>query len=83
MNHAINFRRIGILNSHCDLGMQLKYMEFQGFDEVDNCKVIRKLLEQFLKSGNRFSDKNCGKNKELEHSVEPSETKNALEPSVF
>jgi len=27
----------------------------------------------------RFSDKNCGENKKLEHSVEPSETKNALE----
>jgi len=40
MNHAINFRRIGILNSNCDLGMQLKYIESQGFDEVDNCKVI-------------------------------------------
>jgi len=34
--------------------------------------------EQFPKSVKRFSDKNCGKNKELEHSVEPSETKNAL-----
>jgi len=38
-----------------------------------------KPLEQFLKSGNRFSDKNCGENKELEHSVGPSGTKNALE----
>jgi len=35
-------------------------------------------LEQFPKSVKRFSDKNCGKNKELEHSVEPNETKNAL-----
>jgi len=32
-----------------------------------------------LKSVKRFSDKNCGKNKELEHSPEPSEGKNALE----
>jgi len=39
---------------------------------------LRLALEQFLKSVKRFSDKNCGENKELEHSVEPSETKNAL-----
>jgi len=39
--------------------------------------------EQFLKSGNRFSDKNCGKNKKLEQSVEGlSETKTALEGRV-
>jgi len=36
-------------------------------------------LEQFLKSVKRFSDKNCGKNKKLEQSGEPSETKTALE----
>jgi len=30
------------------------------------------------KSVKRFSGKNCGKNKELERSVEPSETKTAL-----
>jgi len=35
--------------------------------------------EQFLKSVKRFSDKNCGKNKELEQFVEPSEVKTALE----
>jgi len=35
-------------------------------------------LEQFPKSVKRFSDKNCGKNKELEQFVEPSETKTAL-----
>jgi len=38
-----------------------------------------KRIEQFLKSVKRFSDKNCCKNKKLEHSVEPSETKTALE----
>jgi len=38
-------------------------------------------LEQFLKSGNRFSDKNCGKTQELEQSVEASsEIKAALTP---
>jgi len=35
-------------------------------------------LEQFPKSVKRFSDKNCGKNKGIEHSVEQSKTKNAL-----
>jgi len=39
----------------------------------------RPLIEQFLKSGNRFSDKNCGKNNDLERFAEPSEAKNALE----
>jgi len=39
-------------------------------------------IEQFLKSVKRFSDKNCGENKDLEQSVEPSETKNALEEIV-
>jgi len=37
--------------------------------------VCLSLLEQFLKSVKRFSDKNCGKNKELEQLGEPSETK--------
>jgi len=38
-------------------------------------------IEQFLKSENRFSDKNCGKNQDPEHFVErPRETKNALAP---
>jgi len=36
-------------------------------------------IEQFLKSVKRFSEKNCGENKKLEQSVEPSETKTALE----
>jgi len=36
-------------------------------------------LEQFPKSVKRFSDKNCGKNKGLEHLASPSEAKNALE----
>jgi|GEM_PF-2647729 len=36
-------------------------------------------LEQFPKSVKRFSDKNCGKNKELEQLGEPSETKTALD----
>jgi len=37
-------------------------------------------LEHCPKSGNRFLDKKCGKNKKLEHLVEcPSETKNAIE----
>jgi len=35
----------------------------------------RTMLEQFPKSMKRFSDENCGKNKRLEHSVKPSETK--------
>jgi len=35
-------------------------------------------IEQFPKSVTRFSDKNCGQNKNLEHSPEPSEGKNAL-----
>jgi len=38
-------------------------------------------LEQFLKSVKRFSDKNCGKNKELEQLGEPSETKTERENS--
>jgi len=32
-----------------------------------------------LKSGNRFSDKNCSKNKELEHLSESISAKTALE----
>jgi len=36
-----------------------------------------KRIEQFLKSVKWFSDKNCGKNKELEQSIEPGETKTA------
>jgi len=36
-------------------------------------------LEHFPKSVKRFSDKKCGKNKELERSTEPSEVKIALE----
>jgi len=35
------------------------------------------VLEQFLKSMKRFSDKNCGKNKELERLGESNETKTA------
>jgi len=46
------------------------------YNQVENPDIV---TQPFLKSGNRFSDKNCGENKELEHSVEPSETKNALE----
>jgi len=38
-------------------------------------------LEQFAVSMKRFSDKNCGKNKELERLTEPSEVKTALEIS--
>jgi len=45
---------------------------------TSTAQANNKILEQFLKSGNRFSDKNCGENKELEHSVEPSKTKNTL-----
>jgi len=37
------------------------------------------LLTQFPKSVKRFSDKNCGKNKELERLTEPSEVKTVLE----
>jgi len=40
------------------------------------------ILEQFLKSVKRFSDKNCRKNKKLEQLGEPSETKTALEKIV-
>jgi len=48
-------------------------------DEEQAVVCARSLdLEQFLKSVKRFSDKNCGENKKLEHLVEPSETKNAL-----
>jgi len=36
-------------------------------------------LERFPKSGNRFSDKKRGKNKELERFAEPSEAKTALD----
>jgi len=36
------------------------------------------LVEQFPKSVTRFAGKNCGKNKELEQSIEPSEIKTAL-----
>jgi len=42
-----------------------------GFDGV--------MLEQFPKSVTRFSDKNCGKNKKIEQSGEPSEPKTSLE----
>jgi len=41
------------------------------------------ILEQFLKSVQRFSGKNCGKNKELEQLGEPSETKTALKQKLF
>jgi len=47
-------------------------------DEKTIDMVRRKGQEQFLKSGNRFSDKNCGKNKEIEQVIEPSEAKNVL-----
>jgi len=40
-------------------------------------------LEQFLKNGNRFSDKNCGGNNKIEQSVEPSETKTALDGELL
>jgi len=36
------------------------------------------LLERFPKSGNRFSDKKRGENKDLERFAEPSEAKTAL-----
>jgi|GEM_PF-79325 len=45
----------------------------------ETARIDERSLEQFLKSGNRFSDKNCGKNKDLEQSVELSKTKNVLE----
>jgi len=38
----------------------------------------RNMLEQFLKSVKRFSDKNCGKNKEREHCAQSLSAKNAL-----
>jgi len=37
-----------------------------------------KEIEKFPKSVKRFSDKNCGKNKELERLTEPNEVKTAL-----
>jgi len=40
--------------------------------------MFGRMLKQFPKSVKRFSDKNCGKNKELERSTEPSEIKTAL-----
>jgi len=43
-----------------------------------SCTCLYTPFLQFLKSVKRFSDKNCGKNKELEQLGEPSETKTAL-----
>jgi len=40
MNPALDFRRMGILNSNCDFDKQLKYIESQGLDEADNCDAI-------------------------------------------
>jgi len=49
------------------------------FSATSVARIVTR-LEQFLKSGNRFSDKNCGQNNKIEQSVEcPSETKTALE----
>jgi len=44
MEYAINFRRIGILNSNCNLGKQLKYIELQGLYGADNCININNVL---------------------------------------
>jgi len=49
-----------------------------GYNGVSLLKNFRAIV---LKSVKRFSGKNCGKNEELEQSVEPSETKTALEIS--
>jgi len=46
VNHAINFRKIGILNSNCDLGKQLKYIESQGLDGANNCENINKGIDE-------------------------------------
>jgi len=45
MEYAINFRRIGILNSNCDLSRQLKYIELQGLYGANNCININNVLE--------------------------------------
>jgi len=52
----------------------LKRLEYRGYDSAGIATI-----ERFPKSGNRFSDKKRGENKELESFVEPSETKTALE----
>jgi len=44
---------------------------------------MRIVLEQFLKSVKRVSDKNCGKNKELERQTSPSEVKTVLEANAL
>ncbi len=40
-------------------------------------------IEYFRKSGNRFSNKKCGRNKELEPGFDSVKTGNALEPNPF
>jgi len=71
LENALEYCNSHLAQSDPALAVHLRAAAIQAFEFTYE-------LEQFLKSVKRFSDKNCGKNKELEHSVEPSETKNAL-----
>jgi len=46
MSYALNFRKMGILNSNCDLRKQLKYIELQGLDGANNCSAINKIIDE-------------------------------------
>jgi len=48
-------------------------------EDWTKAEVSQDVLERFPKSGNRFSDKKRGENKDLERLAEPSEAKTALE----
>jgi len=83
-------RQVGVPTALYERPEHLDVAEFMGYRNrligevvaVEGDRVTLK-LEQFLKSVTRFSDKNCGKNKELEQFVEPSETKTALGASLL
>jgi len=40
INHGMNYRKIGIINSNCAIDQQLNYAGKYGFANIDNCEYI-------------------------------------------
>jgi len=67
---------IGDAQHYCNRLIEIGLKAAQ--DRIQETEDVHYLLEKFPKSVMRFSGKNCGKNKKIEHSGETSEPKTAL-----
>jgi len=74
-----NYHLWHALFDHQPLPEQKTWPDWVAQEHLRPFQLLEPLLEQLSrKVGTGFRDKNCGENKDLEQSVEPSETKTAL-----